>query len=116
MGASNAARPSPTRVTPDWAVLPTTISPPLSLGAGYRAEVWSWDARAETRFADDEKKWNLLSGFIVEPIHGLGLSAGVKTQPHRGGPGAGRYDRRHPAEPGLAAKKHPLDRPGPAGL
>jgi uncharacterized repeat protein (TIGR01451 family) len=50
----------------------------LSLGAGYRADVWSWSSRAETRFADDEKKWNLLSGFIVEPIQGLGLSAGVQ--------------------------------------
>jgi hypothetical protein len=50
----------------------------LSLGAGYRADVWSWTSRVETRFADDEKKWNLLSGFIVEPIHGLGLSAGVQ--------------------------------------
>jgi hypothetical protein len=29
----------------------------LSLGAGYRADVWSWSSRAETRFADDEKKW-----------------------------------------------------------
>ena len=50
----------------------------LSLGAGYRADVWSWTSRVETRFADDEKKWNLLSGFIVEPIHGLGLSAGMQ--------------------------------------
>jgi uncharacterized repeat protein (TIGR01451 family) len=59
----------------------------LSLGAAYRAEVWSWDARAETRFADDEKKWNLLSGFIVEPIHGLGLSAGVKLNLTEADPG-----------------------------
>ncbi|WP_170302254.1 DUF11 domain-containing protein [Desulfosarcina widdelii] len=50
----------------------------LSLGAGYRADVWSWTSRAETRFADDEKKWNLLCGFIVEPMHGLGLSAGLQ--------------------------------------
>lgn len=51
----------------------------LSLGAGYRADVWSWTSRAETRFADDEEKWNLLSGFIVEPIRGLGVSAGVQV-------------------------------------
>jgi len=50
----------------------------LSLGAGYRADLWSWTSRAETRFSDDEKKWNLLSGFIVEPIRGLGLSAGLQ--------------------------------------
>ncbi len=51
----------------------------LSLGAGYRADRWSWTSRAETRFADDEEKWNLLSGFIVEPIRGLGLSAGMQV-------------------------------------
>ncbi len=50
----------------------------LSLGAGYRADLWSWTSRVETRFADDREKWNLLSGVIVEPAHGLGLSAGVK--------------------------------------
>ena len=50
----------------------------LSLGAGYRAGIWSWTSRAESRFADDEKKWNLLGGFIVEPIRGLGLSAGLE--------------------------------------
>jgi hypothetical protein len=50
----------------------------LSLGAGYRADLWSWTFRAETRFADDENKWNLVSGFIVEPMHGLGLSAGLQ--------------------------------------
>jgi len=50
----------------------------LSLGAGYRADLWSWTSRAETRFADNEKKWNLLSGVVVEPMHGLGLSAGLQ--------------------------------------
>jgi len=52
----------------------------LSLGAGYRADLWSWTSRAETRFAEGEKKWNLLSGFIVEPMHGLGLSAGLQLK------------------------------------
>ncbi len=50
----------------------------LNLGAGYRAEIWSWTSRAEARFADNEEKWNLLSGVIVEPIRGLGMSAGLQ--------------------------------------
>jgi uncharacterized repeat protein (TIGR01451 family) len=50
----------------------------FNLGAGYRAEIWSWTSRAEARFADNEEKWNLLSGVIVEPVHGLGLSAGLQ--------------------------------------
>jgi len=49
----------------------------ISLGAAYQAEQWSWTGRTETRMADSEDKWNLITGIAGEVRSGLGLSAGI---------------------------------------
>jgi uncharacterized repeat protein (TIGR01451 family) len=49
----------------------------ISLGAAYRAEKWSWTGRAETRMADSEDKWGLITGIAGEVRPGLALSAGM---------------------------------------
>ncbi len=50
----------------------------LSLGAGYRATQWSWTGRVESRDAETEDKWNLVTGVAGEVRKGLGMSAGMK--------------------------------------
>lgn len=50
----------------------------VSVGAGYRAELWSWTARVETRSADSQDKVGLLSAISGEVRPGLGLAAGLK--------------------------------------
>jgi uncharacterized repeat protein (TIGR01451 family) len=49
----------------------------LSLGAAYRAQAWSWTGRVESRTADSEDKWGLITGIAGEVRPGLALSAGV---------------------------------------
>ena len=51
----------------------------LSLGAGYKADKWSWTGRVEERFSDDEKKFSVFSGVNGEASEGLGLAAGVQA-------------------------------------
>lgn len=51
----------------------------ISLGAGYDETIWSWAGRVETRFAEDEDKWGVTTGMVVEPKKGLGLSAGLQV-------------------------------------
>lgn len=50
----------------------------VTFGLGYRAEWWSWTGRLESRWADTQDQWNLVSGIAGEVRPGLGLSAGVK--------------------------------------
>ncbi len=55
----------------------------ISLGAGYRAEAWSWTGRVETRMADTQDKWGVITGIVGDVRPGLALSAGLnlfKTQ------------------------------------
>ncbi len=47
----------------------------VSFGAGFKAEKWSWTARAEQRTSTDERKFGFFSGANGEPWEGLGLSA-----------------------------------------
>jgi hypothetical protein len=47
----------------------------VSMGTSYREENWSWNSRAEFRFADNEDKWGFTTGVYVEPGKDLGLSA-----------------------------------------
>ncbi len=49
----------------------------VSLGAAYRAQAWSWTGRLESRTADSEDKWGLITGIAGEVRPGLALSAGV---------------------------------------
>ena len=49
-----------------------------SLGAGYRAENWSWAGRVETRRGDEQDKLNLTTGIGGKVRPGLGLSAGYE--------------------------------------
>ncbi|MGD9248346.1 MAG: OmpA family protein, partial [Desulfobacteraceae bacterium] len=49
----------------------------ITLGAGYRADQWSWTGRVESRSADSEDKWGVISGIAGEVRPGLGVSAGV---------------------------------------
>lgn len=51
----------------------------VSLGAGYRAEKWSWTGRVEERHSDDEKKLGVFSGVNGEPREGIGLAAAVQA-------------------------------------
>jgi len=51
----------------------------VSLGAGYRAEKWSWTGRVEERFASGDKNLVVLSGVNGEVREGLGLAAGVRV-------------------------------------
>jgi len=46
----------------------------LSLGSNLRRTLWSWDNRFEFRTSDDEDRWGVQSGYIIEPRHGLGFS------------------------------------------
>ena len=49
----------------------------ITLGAGYRADQWSWTGRVESRTAASEDKWGVISGIAGEVRSGLGLSAGM---------------------------------------
>lgn len=49
-----------------------------TLGLGYKADRWSWTGRIESRWADSEDKWGVISGIAGEVHRGLGLSAGAK--------------------------------------
>ncbi len=49
----------------------------ISMGAGYRADHWSWTGRVESRMADSEDKWGVISGIAGEVKPGLGLSMGM---------------------------------------
>jgi uncharacterized repeat protein (TIGR01451 family) len=51
----------------------------LSLGAGYKADKWSWTGRVEERFSDDGNKFSVFSGVNGEASEGLGLAAGVQA-------------------------------------
>jgi uncharacterized repeat protein (TIGR01451 family) len=51
----------------------------VSIGAGYRADLWSWTARVETRDADSQDKAGILSAISGEVRPGLGLAAGLKV-------------------------------------
>ncbi len=48
----------------------------VNLGAGYKAEKWSWSGRIETRQGDDRDRLNLTTGIGGRVRPGLGLSAG----------------------------------------
>jgi uncharacterized repeat protein (TIGR01451 family) len=50
----------------------------VTLGLGYKADFWSWAGRVESRWADTQDKWGLITGIAGEVRKGLGLSAGVK--------------------------------------
>ena len=50
-----------------------------TLGLGYKAEQWSWTGRVESRWADTQDKWGLISGIAGEVRRGLGLSAGARV-------------------------------------
>jgi hypothetical protein len=50
----------------------------VSLGTGYTEEKWSWTGRVESRFAEHQDKWGLISGIAGEVRPGLGLSMGLK--------------------------------------
>jgi uncharacterized repeat protein (TIGR01451 family) len=50
----------------------------LSLGAGYKADLWSWNARLESRTSDTQDKLGLVTGIAGEVRKGLGLSAGLQ--------------------------------------
>jgi hypothetical protein len=51
----------------------------ISAGAGYRAEAWSWTGRVESRTADTENKYGLITGIVGEVRPGLALSAGMRV-------------------------------------
>jgi len=51
----------------------------LSLGAGYKADLWSWNARLEDRVSDSQDKLGLITGIAGEVRRGLGLSAGLQV-------------------------------------
>jgi uncharacterized repeat protein (TIGR01451 family) len=51
----------------------------ISFGAHFQEKKWSWNGRIETRFADTEDKWGLLSGVYGEPAKNVGMSAGVQV-------------------------------------
>jgi uncharacterized repeat protein (TIGR01451 family) len=50
----------------------------VTLGLGYRAKSWSWTGRLESRRAESQDQWNLVSGIAGEVRPGLGLSLGAK--------------------------------------
>lgn len=50
----------------------------ISLGAGYRADNWSWNVRLEGRDSESEDKLSLITGLAGEVRRGLGLSAGLQ--------------------------------------
>ncbi len=50
-----------------------------TLGLGYKAEHWSWTGRVESRWADTQDKWGLITGIAGEVRRGLGLSAGARV-------------------------------------
>lgn len=50
----------------------------ISLGAAYRADRWSWTGRVESRTADSEDKWGVITGIAGEVRRGLGVSAGLE--------------------------------------
>lgn len=50
----------------------------VSLGAAYRADLWSWTGRMESRMADSEDKWGVITGIAGEVRRGLGVSAGLE--------------------------------------
>jgi uncharacterized repeat protein (TIGR01451 family) len=50
----------------------------VSLGAGYKAALWSWNGRLEHRASVSEDKWDVLTGIAGEVRPGLGLSAGLQ--------------------------------------
>ena len=47
----------------------------VSLGATYERALWSWQNRIETRQADSEDKYGLISSVVGEPQQGLAVSA-----------------------------------------
>jgi hypothetical protein len=51
----------------------------VSLGGGYRAALWSWTGRVETRQAESSDKFIVVGGIAGEVRPGLGLSAGLKV-------------------------------------
>jgi hypothetical protein len=50
----------------------------ISLGAAYRANLWSWTGRVESRTADSENQWGVITGIAGEVRRGLGVSAGLE--------------------------------------
>lgn len=48
------------------------------LGAAYQSELWSANARAEHRNADNGTRDSILFGWFREPVAGHGLSAGIQ--------------------------------------
>ncbi len=50
----------------------------VSLGAGYRADAWSWTARVESRYADSQDRLGVFSAVSGEIQPGLGLAVGFK--------------------------------------
>ncbi len=50
----------------------------VNLGAGYKAEKWSWAGRVETRQGDQQDKLNFTTGIGGQVRPGLGLSAGYE--------------------------------------
>jgi uncharacterized repeat protein (TIGR01451 family) len=51
----------------------------ISLGAGYKADIWSWTGRVEKRFGSGENKLGVLSGVHGEFEEGVGVAAGVQV-------------------------------------
>ncbi len=51
----------------------------LSLALGYKVDLWSWTGRVESRVADSQDKWGLITGIAGEVRPGLGLSGGMEA-------------------------------------
>jgi len=50
----------------------------VSMGTTYKEKNWSWTSRVEFRYAENEDKWGIATGIYGEPVHGVGVSAGVQ--------------------------------------
>lgn len=64
----------------------------VSLGTGYRADLWSWNARVESRYADSQDKLGIISAVSGEIQPGLGLAVGLKLFDTRNQTGTDTFD------------------------
>lgn len=50
----------------------------VSLGAAYKDQSWTWNGRVEWRTSNQDDKWTVASGLMVEPQPGIALSNRIR--------------------------------------